>query len=669
MAPRVERKLAAILAADVVGYSRLMEADEAGTHARLKALRQDLVEPRIADHAGRIVKLTGDGALVEFASVVEAVLAAVEIQRATAEHQAELPEAERIRFRIGINLGDVIFDDDDIYGEGVNVAARLEGLAEPGGICVSRTVHNHVRNKLDLAFAPMGEHKVKNIAEPISVFRVLPGQGATAKTRSAAIAQALRRHRPAVTAAAVLLVLVVGAAAGAWYALWRPSATPPATVAEIAGGGAAQARPALPLPDKPSIAVLPFANLSGEPRQERLAGGLTEDIITDLSRFRELFVIARNSTEIYKGKPVDVRQIARELGVQYVMEGSLQADGDRVRITAQLIDAASGNHVWSERYDRPLDDVFAIQDEVTQTIASQLGGFHGVVARSRRESARRKPPANLEAFDLYVLGLEEKHQFTREGVKGAQQFFRRALELDPNYARAYYGLAQTHGMEADFGWRPWQEAMDAWRNTISKAIALDPYDSGARSELAFYYQRLGDMDNALSQLDEAVKLNPNDADVLATAGLILPKVGQPQRALELVERAVRLNPHYPDWYHSPLRDAYFHTRRFEDTIAVLKTRAHRAPVIDPLFLALSYAQLGRESEVKTSVDRLFEDQPDWSAEKHLSGPGNYARDTELDLFLESVEKAGLPVCATLEQLAKYPDMKRLEQCEAQRASG
>ena len=591
--------------------------------------------------------------------MVEAVLAAADIQRAVTGHQASVPEAERIAFRIGINLGDVIFDEADIYGDGVNVAARLEALAEPGGVCVSRTVHNHVRNKLDLAFEPAGAHQVKNIAEPVEVFRVRWDGQAVGRAKS----PSKPSHRwawPAAAAAGVILILAGGAA---WWS--RNGAAPPQPPAVPAA--AAEAKPALPLPDKPSIAVLPFENLSGDPKQERLAGGLTEDVITDLSRFRELFVIARNSTEVYKGKPVDIRQVGRELGVRYVLEGSLQIDANRVRITAQLIDATTGNHVWAERYDRPLDDIFAVQDAVTQSIASQLGGFHGIVARSVSEEARRKPPASLEAYELYILGLEQKHLFTKEGVGRAQELFRKAIELDPNYARAYYGLAQTYGIEADFGYRDWQAAMDDWRDTISKSIALDPYDSGARSEFAFYYQRLGDTANSLAQLDEALNLNPNDADVLAIAGGILPYLGQPGRALELMERAVRLNPHYPDWYYAMLIDAYFHNKKFEDTIMVLKKKKNRSPIWDPLFMAMSYAQLGRVNEIKASVEQLFRDQPDWSAERHIAESAKYARDTELNLFLDSVEKAGLPICATEAQLAKHPDMKRLPQCEQQRA--
>jgi TolB-like protein/class 3 adenylate cyclase/Tfp pilus assembly protein PilF len=659
----VERRLAAILAADVVGYSRLMETDEAGTHARLKALRKELIEPRIAARRGRMVKLTGDGALVEFGSVVEAVLCAADVQRVVTERNAEASQDQRIEFRIGVNLGDVIFDDNDIYGDGVNVAARLQTLADPGGICVSRTVYNHVKNKVGLAFEPMGEHRVKNIAEPITVYRVLPGSGGAPSIR-ALVAPALRRRRLAAIAAAVVVLLVVGAT-GAWYALWRPGSEPPATaVAE------AQAKPALPLPDKPSIAVLPFDNLSGEERYERLAGGLTEDIITDLSRFRELFVIARNSTEVYKDKPTDVRQVARELGVQYVLEGSLQSDGEQVRITAQLVDASTGKHVWSERYDRPLEQIFAVQDEVTKTIVASLAGQQGIVARAGRETSRRKPPDNLQAYDYYLLGMEAKHRFTKEDNKKAQEFFRKAIELDPNFARAYVGLAYAYNLDIDmqFG-DSWDQSMDDLLKTAQKAVALDPYDAEARFLHGLYFQYLNDYERAVSGLDQALELNPNQADVLAHSIFLLKKAGQPERALDLVERAVRLNPHHPDWYYGALREAYFYNRRFEDAIAATKKRLIPSPLEDPQVRAMSYAQLGREQEAAQEARVLLEAYPDYSAEKFLSGTGTYARETERDLFLDSIEKAGLPVCATEEQLAERPDMERLPECEAQRASG
>jgi TolB-like protein/tetratricopeptide (TPR) repeat protein len=628
-----------------------------------------LAEPLVAEHHGRVVKLTGDGALVEFASAVDAVECAVAIQAGMAEREAAEPEERRIRYRIGINIGDIVLEDGDIFGDGVNVAARLEGLAEPGGICVARNVYNQVEAKLHLAFEPMGDHRVKNIAKPITVYRVLPRAGARPETGPAAIAWALRRHRPTAIAAAVAVVLAAGAA-GVWYALWRPSAPPPAAVAEIAGSGGAQAKPALPLPDKPSIAVLPFDNLSGERRYERLADGITEDIITDLSRFHDLFVIARNSTEVYKGQPVDVRQVAGALGVQYILEGSLQTDGTQVRITAQLIDASTGNHVWSERYDRPLDDIFALQDEVTQTVAASLAGQYGVVATAGREVARRKPPESLAAYDLYLIGLENKHLYTKQGNLNAQELARKAIKLDPGSARAYVLLAWAYNLEIDNGWTDsWQRSMDNWLAASKAALAADPSDAEAHLTLGTYYQYSNNYARAVAEVEQALTLNPNNADVLAIAGGgMLPWLGRPEQAAELVERAARLNPLHPDWYLLMIEWASFYVERYKDVIAVTDKKA--TPVFyDHVYRALSFAQLGDVEQANAERARVLDMNPDYSAERSISNLGSYSRDTELNLFLDSHKKAGLPLCATAAQLAKYPDMKRLEQCEAQRASG
>jgi adenylate cyclase len=379
----VERKLAAILAADVAGYSRLMAADEEGTLAQLKAHRRALVDPKIREHHGRIIKTTGDGMLVEFPSVVDAVRCAVEVQRGMGERNAGVPADKRIEFRVGINVGDIIHDDKDIFGDGVNIAARLEGLAEPGGICVSRAVRDPVRDKLGFTFEDIGEQALKNITAPIHVYRVRFG-GAEPGERAAA-----RRLRRNTIAGAALGGLVAACAVTAIGLLaWRSHVQPAAGVAS------AESAP-LPLPDKPSVAVLPFTNIGGDAKQERLADGITEDVITDLSRYRNLFVIARNSVFTYKGKAVSVQQVGRDLGVRYVLEGSIQTSGDRVRVTAQLIETATNTHVWSDRYDRPLKEIFELQNEVTQKIAAALGGTNGAAAMAELANTRRKPPGNL----------------------------------------------------------------------------------------------------------------------------------------------------------------------------------------------------------------------------------------------------------------------------------
>src|SRR5437868_2744507 len=372
MDQRVERKLAAILAADVAGYSRLMGTDEEGTLAQLKAHRRALVDPKIREHRGTIIKTTGDGMLVEFSSVVDAVRCAVEVQRGMGERNAGVPQAKRIEFRIGINVGDIIHDDKDIFGDGVNVAARLEALAEPGGICVSQGVRDPVRDKLGFTFEEMGEQTVKNIARPIPTFRVR-FEGAERPDRATAAFRRPRHHN--VVAASAIGLAAVCAIAAIAVAVWPHRASPPTPAQPVAAVASAP----LPLPDKPSIAVLPFINIGGDAKQERLADGLTEDVITDLSRYRDLFVIARNSVFTYKGKAVNIQQAGRELGVRYVLEGSIQTSGDRVRVTAQLIEAATDSHAWSEQYDRGLNEIFDVQHEVTQKIAAALGGAAGAV--------------------------------------------------------------------------------------------------------------------------------------------------------------------------------------------------------------------------------------------------------------------------------------------------
>jgi TolB-like protein len=489
-------------------------------------------------------------------------------------------------------------------------------------------VYNQVKDKLELAFEPTGEHRLKSIAEPITVYRVVHHPGIAVPTRPG---------------------------------LWRPASAPDAAAPEERG--------ALRFSNKPSIAVLPFENLSGEERHERLADGLTEDIITDLTRFRDLFVIARNSTIAYKHKPTDVRKIARELGVHYILEGSLQTDGKRVRVSAQLVEAGSGSHVWSERYNRPLEDIFSLQEEVTQTIAASIAGQSGVVAHAGREVARRKPPASLQAYECYLLGLESNHILTEEGNKEAQSFFQKALVLDPNFARAYIGLAWSYNHAHDNGWgESGQELLTKWSEASNRAVTLDPLDGEAHMTLGWYYQYTGDLEPAREEIHKALQLNSNNADVLVQASGVLPWLGEPEQAVQAAERAMRLNPHFPDWYYGSVRDAYFHAGYFEKAMIASKKRQN-VTLWDLVYLPLCYVQLNRGKEAAAASEELLQRDPDYSAEKFLSDIGIYAREVELDLFLDSHRKAGLPLCATNEQLAKYPALKRLELCEQQRASG
>jgi TolB-like protein/class 3 adenylate cyclase/tetratricopeptide (TPR) repeat protein len=636
MAPRTDRKLAAILAADVVGYSWLVGDDEAGTIARLRALRKELLEPLVAEYHGRVVKLMGDGALVEFASAVDAVECAVAVQRGVAEREAAVPPERRIAFRIGINVGDIIVEDGDILGDGVNIAARLEGLAEPGGVCTARNVYNQVKDKVELAFEPMGQHRVKNIAEPITVYRVLPGR---AKRRPASMASALRGRGTVGIAVAVMLVLAVGAAA-IWYTFSLPVSEPPVSTA--AGSGE---RPALPLPDRPSIAILPFENLSGDPRWERFVGGITEDIITDLARHPDLFVIAHNSTEAYKAKGVDVRQVGRDLGVRYVLEGSVQADAGRVRVTAQLIDAATRGHLWAARYDQPEGELFAIQDEVVQKIANSVGEWHGQVARARLLVAKRKPPASLDSYDLYLLGIEQKHKFTKESEAEAIQLLARAVELDPDFARAWVGLAMAHFINASYGYSDDPPAdMKRFRECIERALTLDPTEPMALIMMGDIRATRGDVTGANEEYERALAAAPGDAEMLALLSTEALGTMEPERAAAFGRQALRLNPSAPNYYFLFLAYAEYARGAYREAIALLR----QIPMDSPppiLFLALAHAQAGETEEAKHLAARLQTEFPSFTLDDFIR---DYAvtSPAAIDLIREGATKAGLLPIAT-----------------------
>ena len=494
----MERRLAAILAADVVGYSRLIRADEEGTIAALQALRADLIDPKIAEHHGRIVKLMGDGMLVEFASVVDAVHAAVETQQAVNDYNSDVPADKRIELRIGINLGDVVIDGDDIQGDGINVAARLEGMAEPGGICVSGMVYEGVRDRIDVPFEDLGEQEVKNIDRPVRVWRWVADSSAAVVSR--------------------------------------------------------QAVEPLPLPDKPSIAVLPFTNMSGDPEQEYFSDGITEDIITALSKIKKLFVVARNSTLTYKGQAVDVKRVGREQGVRYVLEGSVRRGGNRLRITAQLIDAATGNHLWAERYDRESSDVFALQDEITREVASALQ-----VELTEGEQARlwASCTKNFDAWELVIQANNLIHRHHREDTHEARRFLEQALRLDENYATAWELLGISHWTDAiNEGWSDSRETSLARAlEAIDQALAIDPSNPDTLSSLSLIKLTSGNHNEALALSEKAVALAPSHANNMAVAGVISVYCGKPQEALKLVRKAMRLSPVYPIWYLYPLTRA------------------------------------------------------------------------------------------------------------------
>jgi adenylate cyclase len=544
----MERRLAAILSTDVVGYSRLIRADEDGTIANLKSLRAGLIDPKIAAHHGRIVKLMGDGMLAEFPSVVDAVRAAVETQQAVAEHNSGLPNNKRIEFRVGINLGDVVIDGDDIHGDGVNVAARLEGMAEPGGICISGMVYEGVRDRIDIPFEDMGEQEVKNINRPVRVWR--------------------------------------------WTAQAGLAASISATIDDT-----------LSLPDKPSIAVLPFTNMSGDPEQEYFSDGITEDIITELSRFRSLFVIARNSSFHYKGQSPKVQDVGRELGVHYVVEGSVRKAGNRVRITAQLVEAESGKHLWAERYDRDLENIFDVQDEVVQEIAASVPGQLNVAAMER---ARRRPAENLSAYDCLMRG--EWLMFRDFTDPDVIPLFERAVKLDPQCARAYIQLARLHAYSFTQGVSV-DEAAQTARTLAEKALEISPADPSVQSIASATYMMMCEHDLARQHIERAISLNPNDGEVMASAVFVLNYLGDREEALRWNRNHLRHDPVSSDGYRENAVDLYYMARRYEEVIAVF--RGWRNPPLHVYAgLAAAYAQNGQPEEAKAALETCLRKLPE-----------------------------------------------------------
>jgi TolB-like protein/class 3 adenylate cyclase len=624
----MERKLAAILAADVVGYSRLMEVDEAATLAVLKSHREELIDPGIAKHRGRIVKLMGDGALVEFASVVDAVACAIAIQEAMAARNEGLPEDRRIVFRIGVHLGDVMVEGDDLYGDGVNVAARLEGLAEPGGICISQQALDQVETKLDLAYEDLGEQQVKNIARPVHAYQVRR-EGDTSWKETA--------PRPGISTAqvlglAVVTVLIVAGAAAAWWQPWK-SEVEPASVPGVAS----------PPTDRPSIAVLPFNNMSGDPEQEYFADGITEDLITDLAKVSGLLVIARNSTFAYKGQSPDVRQVARELDVHYVVEGSVRKAGERIRINAQLIDAETGHHLWAERYDRAATDVFELQDAVRAQIVAAL---QVTLTPAEKSRLAHKLTDNPEAYDYYMRGLRQESFFTKEGNLESRHLFERAIELDPRFAAAMGKLATAHTLAAERAWSPSsEESLETARLLAEKAVALDSDLPQAHWAVARVYSRkqLFDGDRAIASLRKAIALDPNYADGHAFLATVLNFVGRAEEALGHVETAMRLNPHFPFWYYYALGASQFMLTRYDAAAESFQNAIERNSAWPPThrILVATYGHLGMIDDAAWEMEelRMLGFDPtlaNWRSRIQFQDAAYLAR------YLDGLRKAGVP---------------------------
>ena len=584
---RVERRLAAIFAGDVAGYSRLMGIDEEGTLAAIKRHRRELVDPKIKEHRGRIVNTTGDGLLSEFASVVDAVRCAIEVQREMATRNAGVQAERRIDFRIGINLSDIIIDDNDIFGDGVNIAARLEALAEPGGICVSRMVRDQVRDKLAIAFEDMGEQQVKNIARPVRAYR----------------------------------------------AVLAESAERPSILSDMAAPR--------PLPDRPSIAVLPFINVSGDPEQEYFVDGITEDIITALSKWRWFLVIARNSTFAYKGRSIELKEVGRDLGVRYVLEGSMRRAGQRVRITSQLIDIATGTHLWAERYDRDLTDIFAVQDDITSRVVTAIEP-----ALSRAESQRviAKRPEHMGAWDYCQRGFWHVHQGTRSDGETAYGLFERALALDPNLADAHLGLARALIVQWNYGSvEDFAPFVRQARESALRAAALDRENPQVQYVLAQTSLWAGDVRAAIEYASHAIELNANFALGHFYFGIALSLDGRHEEALKAIETGWRLSPRDPrasTWLANKAR-VFYHLRRYEEAIeTALSARRIQPHAYGLLVLVASYAQLGRNEEVRAAladIDAL----PDGSEKTTRWYLDRYADPAAREDMADGLRKAGL----------------------------
>ncbi len=625
---RARRKLSGILSADAVGYSRLMEEDEASTIRTLEDSKE-LMANLIQQYSGRVVDAPGDNLLAEFGSVVDATECAVKIQKELKTKNAERPDNRKMEFRIGINLGDVVEEADRIYGDGVNIAARIEGLAEPGGICTSRTAYDHVKNKLKLGYEYLGEHSVKNIAEPVRVYRVLMEPEAAGKVIGETRCLG-RISRKTVMAEIIGLVIVAGGLIGWNIYLQQSKKIEPASVEKMA----------YPLPDKPSIAVLPFDNMSGDPEQEYFCDGLTEEIITALSKVPKLFVIARNSAFTYKGKPVKVQQVSEELGVRYVLEGSVRKVDNRLRITAQLIDAIKGYHLWSERYDRELKDILAVQDEITMKIITDMG-VKLTTGEQARVSARGT--ANLDAYLKCLEARENLFRLNRDSNLKARQRAEEAIALDPEYSIAYSLLSNTHILDVWFKWSksPKESMMRAFE-LAKKALALDESNSGAHLVFAkiFLLQRLHD--KAIAEAERAVSLAPNAADAINILGLILRFAGRPQEAAPMHERAIRLNPMPPAQYLYQLALCYTFIGEYEKAIAICKEALHKNPddFVGRITLTIAYSSFGRDEEARSEATEVLRIHPKFTLE-YASKTWPYKNDTDRDFVLNALRKAGL----------------------------
>lgn len=624
----MERRLAAILAADMVGYSRLIEADEIGTLERQKVHRAELIDPAIDRHHGRIVKEMGDGYLVEFPSVVEAVQCALEIQRSLLEREADRPADLKIIYRIGINLGDVIIEDGDVFGGGVNVASRLEAIAPPGGICISGTAYDTIHSKQIFDFRSLGDIEVKNIKQPIRAYEVLLEPGTVGTIAPMPHLRARRRKWFGITIAVVLL-LASGGGVGWW--IDRPEFEP-----------ADPTKYAFEMPDKPSIAVLPFDNLSAEADQDYFTEGLTEDIITSLSTFPNLFVIARSSTSKFKDQTADIRNVAEDLGVRYILAGSVRRSGDTIRINTQLIDALSGRHIWAEKYDRDLVDIFELQDEITQEVTSRLASN---IVEAEFLKYTRGGTRSVVAYDFFLRGWQAIQAVNPKSNDKAEQLFRKAIEADPGYARAHAGLALTGGNKVQFGWGGSDLDAEHAIELAKRAVELDPGDWFTRRIKAVLLRYQGDIDQAIEAYEQSLARGPSNPDTLMSLAFSHALAGHGADAVRYSISAMRLNPYPPPWYHSFQGISYYIDGQFDKAIASLRQFQSQNPrfFLSYFWLAMAYAQIGDLEKSHKEREQLYKLRPDITANAVLRS--NHARGTARDMIYDGAVKAGITLGA------------------------
>jgi adenylate cyclase len=615
----------------VKGYSRLIREDELATIRTLSAYKE-LITNLVQQHHGRVVDAPGDNLLAEFGSVVDAVECSVEVQKELKTRNADLPESRRMEFRIGVNLGEVVEEGEKIFGDGVNIAARMESLSQAGGICISGKTFDEVKNKLPFGYEYLGEQAVKNVAEPIRAYRILLEPEAAGRVIGE------KKAKPRQWQRAVLGLLVIVIVVAAAVAIWRLYPRPTAPPVEVTS----KEKMTLPLPDKPSIAVLPFTNMSGDPKEEYFSDGLTEQIITGLSMIGKLFVIARNSTFVYKGKPVKIQKVAEDLGIRYVLEGSVQKSSDRVRITAQLIDATTGRHIWSEHYDRELKEIFALQDEITIKIL-QAVRVELTEGGQARHWIRKGMTNNLKAFEKNIQGIDFMRRVTKQDNDTARHLFEEAIALDPKFLWPYVNSGWTHFWDAIFGWSesPTKSLQKAFE-LAQKALSMEESIDVGHSLLASIYLVMRQHDKAIAEGERAVALNPNGAFAYCTLAVIVGSAGRWEESVLYAKQSMRLNPFSDSMYYWALGRAYFMLGQYNEAILILKKAIQISPdfLLAHISLAACYSSLDRGAEASASAKEVLRINPKFSVDSHAKTL-RYKNEADIEREVVALRKAGL----------------------------